>query len=1305
MRGYHVHRAPEAEGESRSSLGVRFETRMRDSSVPQLVSLPPRSAGQGASTAEASRVSRGIEDRYADARVIAEQVSTPDPDGNKYRIRLVELESKHPYHRVEERLYKDDSGEWILGRQDAMAADHILVVLDEAVSRASLERWLADADLQLHSETGIPDGYLIHSHEQVTLDTVPRLLEAAASLGEQALIEPNYVYWHGAQPNDPRYSEQWALKEIRMPAVWEATQTTSSVVVAVFDTGTTRSHADLYDTRWINAAETYGNETDDDGNGFVDDRYGWNFYADNNAPDDFHGHGTHVHGIIGAVGNNLEGITGVGWHIQTLPIAFMGPLGHGFASDAASGLYYVDDFVSRGIPVRVTNHSWGGSSFSGALSNAFANTSSDILHVAAAGNTSFGGTNNDHDPFYPASFQLPNVISVGNSTSTGGLHRDSNYGASSVHLAAPGTDILSTILSGGYGSKTGTSMAAPHVAGVFALLMETFPEEPSLAIRDAVLDGVEPIGALSNVVASGGRLDAVGAVQAIGARLEHEPLSNVNADVPAYEVSVSVRPGASLLAEDGVRLYWDTSEDLSGVITNIMEYQGEGGFTSEIPGRPLGNRIYYWIEVEGGNGELVTDPVHAPDEVHTFDITFPVEVKIQGLPSTHGDVDPSYGSHHISWGTEKEFVSPRYTAPQGGVRWRNDGWDGAGSVPFTGSTNRFSARITQKSFLVWRWRRQFSLAETSEPAGIWTEEGWWDGASYGETSLTPTEVTWEEETYRFIGWWVDGQRQTDAGTRSQNPAVGIWMDRAHEAVAHYLPKFLDSDGDGLPDWWQMLYFGHLDYGADDDVDGDGFTNAQEYADRSDPTDPTSFPKGPAIEVLQLSSIVNEPGPWLVQAVVTDRVDIATVLLEWREPGADTWQTVRMDPLDSDADIYEGAITGINGPGVTLDYRVFAEDAAWNTSTSEVYRFSAEYPVLSVGGADHELRLAAGEEHVIRIGITNTGTRSWHWEPAYGYAPAVTDPPAAGWTSGGPNDQWHVSDREFVSSPYAWFCGDPDGGTYNHSMDASLYTPLIRLGAHASLRFMHWPEMEHDGRAGYENHYWDGAVVEMSTDGGGSFFSIEPEGGYPYFITPNTASPFEDHRPCFGGLTGGWHEAVFDLSAYDGELVQVRFRFGTDRWVEYRGWFVDDLSFSWQPSWLTSVSSGGSIEPGGSGWLEWRVDARDLGPGHYRSGWTVHGNAPEHPKVHGEVVLEVQPVPSGRISMQPYDEAETHRIFVLRWHSETGKVYSLQHGEDLRSGAWIGVPGYTNLPGGGMMSYTSRVDLVPRQFYRVLEEGP
>lgn len=311
-------------------------------------------------------------------------------------------------------------------------------------------------------------------------------------------------------PNDPSFSQLWGLNstsdvDIDAPEAWDTQRGSASTLVAIIDTGIDYNHVDLAANIWTNPGEIAGNGRDDDGNGYVDDIHGYDFANNDSDPMDDNEHGTHVAGTIGAVGNNGIGVTGVNWNVKMMALKFLDASGSGYDSDAIRAL----DYAVR-MGAKVSNNSWGGGGSDPALADAInrARTAGHIF-VAAAGNE---GANNDVTPNYPSNYNYDNIIAVAAVGSTDALPSWSNYGATTVDIAAPGVSILSTLPGNQYGRLSGTSMATPHVTGVVALVMSQFPTYTYRQVIDKVLASVDKLPQLNGKVATGGRLNAAKAV-------------------------------------------------------------------------------------------------------------------------------------------------------------------------------------------------------------------------------------------------------------------------------------------------------------------------------------------------------------------------------------------------------------------------------------------------------------------------------------------------------------------------------------------------------------------------------------------------------------------------------------------------------------------------------------------------------------------------------------------------------------------------------------------------------------------------
>ncbi len=279
----------------------------------------------------------------------------------------------------------------------------------------------------------------------------------------------------------------------------------------MIDTGVDDDHPDLEANMWINEGEIPGNNIDDDGNGFVDDEHGYDFANNDGDPSDDNGHGTHVAGTVAALGDNSIGVIGVAFGAQIMGLKFLDANGSGFTSDAIGAIDYA---VTMGA--HVLNNSWGGGGFSQSLLEAIEFADEEgVLFVAAAGNS---GTDNDVTPHYPSNYDVPNIISVASTNRFDDLSFFSNFGVQTVDLAGPGSEILSTVPGNGYGFKSGTSMATPHVSGAAALLYAQslpFPGDPPtpgvhLSVKSQLLASVDPLESLTGKVLTGGRLNAFG---------------------------------------------------------------------------------------------------------------------------------------------------------------------------------------------------------------------------------------------------------------------------------------------------------------------------------------------------------------------------------------------------------------------------------------------------------------------------------------------------------------------------------------------------------------------------------------------------------------------------------------------------------------------------------------------------------------------------------------------------------------------------------------------------------------------------
>lgn len=496
--------------------------------------------------------------RFPEAIVISEEIYPTATQDQSERI-LILRDATGEYIRVKQTIENLDSVDEAIIFETAMAADHVLISLNEGKSEYDLNLLLANLGGQIHSVVRPNSMYTVR-FPLLGNDSVDGSLELLRSLIARDIVEfsePNgYVFSTGA-PDDTDYGDLWGMKntgqegtnddtsgepdwnchwdveegeygysgvDINAERAWDILYEAEDIVVAVTDSGVDYEHEDLDGNMWINSGETPGNGIDDDSNGWKDDVHGINARIIASDPDagdpmddHFLGHGTHVAGTIGAIGDNDQGVAGVTWNIQIMACKFLSSLGGGNFADAIQCIDY-----ARLNGADIINASWGGEAGSAGLELAIRNArDAGIIFVAAAGNV---GDDTDSTPFYPASYDFTddpsagdwnNVVSVaatdrrdrlGDSTVNSTA---SNFGETSVDIGAPGSGILSTDIGDEYRWMDGTSMAAPHVTGALALTAQRFGIDTGYEFEliTRVLSSVDKITSLVDNVSTDGRLD------------------------------------------------------------------------------------------------------------------------------------------------------------------------------------------------------------------------------------------------------------------------------------------------------------------------------------------------------------------------------------------------------------------------------------------------------------------------------------------------------------------------------------------------------------------------------------------------------------------------------------------------------------------------------------------------------------------------------------------------------------------------------------------------------------------------------
>tara|TARA_B100000315_G_scaffold107184_1_gene98396 strand:- start:4639 stop:7959 length:3321 start_codon:yes stop_codon:yes gene_type:complete len=481
----------------------------------------------------------------------------------------------------------------VSAREISHIENQIIVKFENDYGRSGIEQILEDSGFTLQKQLVKKLNIWLVSSDNGKFTYTEDALEVLWLRPEVVYAQLDHLVTMRNTPDDPEYPDMWGMNntgqtggtpnaDIDAPEAWDfttggITALGDDIVVAVVDGGVDLDHPDLIDNIWINENEIPGNGIDDDNNGYVDDINGWDAYG-NDGTIPSHYHGTHVAGTVGARGNNNLGVVGVNWDVKIMAIAGSSSststisIAYGYALDQKT--IWLESDGEFGANVVATNSSFGidyadCTSGSYPVWNDLYNAMGEVGILSAAA-TINSNQNVDVIGDVPTGCDSDYIISVTN-TNDDDEKANSGYGALSIDLGAPGTQILSTANGGGTTTLTGTSMATPHVAGAVGLLHAaasvelaqlylTDPGETALTIKQAILDNVDPLPALDGITVTGGRLNLHSAVSAVMGPPAYPNIS-VNVD------SIDLSAGTGAQVEDSFTISNTGEADLNYIIT------------------------------------------------------------------------------------------------------------------------------------------------------------------------------------------------------------------------------------------------------------------------------------------------------------------------------------------------------------------------------------------------------------------------------------------------------------------------------------------------------------------------------------------------------------------------------------------------------------------------------------------------------------------------------------------------------------------------------------------------------------------
>ncbi|MBO4288297.1 MAG: hypothetical protein J5985_09070 [Kiritimatiellae bacterium] len=640
--------------------------------------------------------------------------------------------------------------------------------------------------------------------------------------------------------------------------------------------------------------------------------------------------------------------------------------------------------------------------------------------------------------------------------------------------------------------------------------------------------------------------------------LEHTPLLNTFETEEPYSVECRVEP-VGIFDPATVRLVW-TSDAAPNAHTQWMARAYGNCYTSSIPAQPVYTRVAYRLLADNAAGVTGAFPSDGGD--CTFRVTPRLSFNVLGAPAPYGEVTPDYGTTHSASGLTIQVSAPRYVPLSENGRMRFDGFVGGGSVPATGGEPACAFTIREDSFLVWRWKRQNKLVQTATnglfaPAEFWCDE---------DTECLPpaapevvTDVAGDE--WRFAEWRLDDTRFPAAPSLSAPQAQPVPMNVAHRLAALYLPETEDADGNGICDWYEWRYYGCMGLAASLDTDGDGYTLAEEFADRTDPLDAASIPAPPVIDFEPLEMIQRRPGPYTVRARITDTRGVERAVLRWRSGGG-VWQETELVP--EGGGVYAASFGETTFPAEDFDYQLEAADPNGFTTVTETCFLFTVYPEGDFSRLTNLVFHAYVDDPPLAWTnrVVNRGNETLAGTVVLARQECVEADGLKNVSLASIGQPWNIATNRFFSSPCSLHAVLDTTFASNQPVRATMTLAPCRIGKNARLSFRHWICSETDSDD--PSRAFDGGMVEYSLDGGATFTQLP--GPYTHTIYGWQRSPWTNGVPCFAGHeTNAWREVVFDLAEvlpeHDGlfgEEVVFRFHYGGDDNHDEEGWYVDDI---------------------------------------------------------------------------------------------------------------------------------------------------